>query len=69
VANQFPYLTILDAKYKPLELIEEQATADAAPPRWYNETLCKVNDSVVRLGGCMAITTGTAIRRKTSSST
>jgi mannose-6-phosphate isomerase-like protein (cupin superfamily) len=46
---EYPYQTILEAKYKPLELIEEELTADAAQP-WYNETLCNVNDSVVRLG-------------------
>ena len=46
---EYPYQTILEAKYKPLELIEEKLTADVAQP-WYNETLCNVNDSVVRLG-------------------
>jgi len=45
---EYPYQIILEAKYKPLELIEEKLTADAAQP-WYNETLCHVNDSVVRL--------------------
>ncbi len=45
---EYPYQIILEAKYKPLELIEERLTADAAQP-WYNETLCHVNDSVVRL--------------------
>ena len=47
---EFPYLTILETKYKPLEVIEEKLTADSAPRPWYNETLCNVNDSVVRLG-------------------
>lgn len=46
---EYPYQTILEARYKPLELIEEELMADAAHP-WYNETLCHVNDSVVRLG-------------------
>ncbi len=50
MSTEFPYITILDTKYKPLELIEEKLTADAAPRPWYNETLCNVNDSVVRLG-------------------
>jgi mannose-6-phosphate isomerase-like protein (cupin superfamily) len=50
MSTEFPYITILEAKYKPLELIEEKLTADAAPRPWYNETLCNVNDSVVRLG-------------------
>ena len=46
--TEFPYTIILEPKYKPLELIEEKLTADAVQP-WYNETLCQVNDSVVRL--------------------
>jgi mannose-6-phosphate isomerase-like protein (cupin superfamily) len=50
VPTEFPYLTILETKYKPLEVIEEKLTAEAAPHPWYNETLCNVNDSVVRLG-------------------
>ena len=48
--TEYPYLTILETRYKPLEVIEEKLTADAAPRSWYNETLCNVNDSVVRLG-------------------
>jgi mannose-6-phosphate isomerase-like protein (cupin superfamily) len=48
VPTEYPYQIILAAKYKPLERIEEKLTADAARP-WYNETLCQVNDSVVRL--------------------
>ena len=48
--TEFPYLTILETRYKPLEIIEEKLTSDAAPHPWYNETLCNVNDSVVRLG-------------------
>src|SRR5215469_17115842 len=46
--TEFPYTTILEAKYKSVELIEEKLTADSVQP-WYNETLCHVNDSVVRL--------------------
>jgi mannose-6-phosphate isomerase-like protein (cupin superfamily) len=49
MAAEFPYTTILEIKYKPLELIDEKLTADAVQP-WYNETLCHVNSSVVRLG-------------------
>jgi mannose-6-phosphate isomerase-like protein (cupin superfamily) len=33
-----------------LEVIDEKALADACEYRWYNQTLCKVNDSVIRLG-------------------
>jgi len=45
-----PYLTILEPRFGHLELIDEKQTADSAPAPWYNETLCRVNDSVVRLG-------------------
>lgn len=45
-----PYVTRLNAQYQPLEIIEEQALATACPYPWYNQTLCQVNDSVVRLG-------------------
>jgi mannose-6-phosphate isomerase-like protein (cupin superfamily) len=48
--EEFPYLTLLNVHYKPLEVIEEKELADAAPHKWYNQTLCEVNESVVRLG-------------------
>ena len=48
--QDFPYVTLLDVLYKPLQTVEEKALADACPHRWYNQTLCEVNDSVVRLG-------------------
>jgi mannose-6-phosphate isomerase-like protein (cupin superfamily) len=31
-------------------MIDEKSLADACPYQWYNQTLCKVNESVVRLG-------------------
>ena len=46
----YPYVTNLNVYYKPLELIDEKALAVACPHKWYNQTLCEVNDSVVRLG-------------------
>ncbi|HTX15651.1 MAG TPA: cupin domain-containing protein [Candidatus Baltobacteraceae bacterium] len=46
----FPYETRLDIYYRPLEVIDEKALADACAFRWYNQTLCQVNGSVVRLG-------------------
>src|SRR5258707_15109653 len=46
----FPYETRLNIPHKPLEVIDEKALADACEFTWYNQTLCKVNDSVVRLG-------------------
>lgn len=47
---KFPYVTQLDIRFKPLELIDEQALSDACPHKWFNQSLCQVNDSVVRLG-------------------
>jgi mannose-6-phosphate isomerase-like protein (cupin superfamily) len=46
----FPYETRLNILRRSLEVIDEKALADACPYKWYNQTLCKVNDSVVRLG-------------------
>lgn len=48
--KSFPYETRLNVLYKPLEVINEKGLADASTYQWYNQTLCKVNDSVVRLG-------------------
>ena len=48
--QSFPYETRLNILHKPLELIDEKALADACEFQWYNQTLCQVNGSVVRLG-------------------
>ena len=48
--KDYPYVTRLDLRYKPLEVIDEKALADACLDKWFNQTLCKVNESVVRLG-------------------
>ena len=48
--TSFPYETRLNVLHSPLELIDEKALADACEYQWYNQTLCKVNESVVRLG-------------------
>ena len=46
----YPYATHLDIKFPPLALIDVTALAGQVTDAWYNQTLCKVNDSVVRLG-------------------
>ena len=46
----YPYVTHLNVFYKPLELVDVPALVAACTDRWYNQTLCRVNDSVVRLG-------------------
>ena len=47
---QYPYSTHLNVFYGPLETVDVQALVDANTHPWWNQTLCKVNDSVVRLG-------------------
>jgi len=49
MSTQPPYVIHLDERFGPLELIDVRALAEAAVP-WYNQTLCRVNDCVVRLG-------------------
>ena len=44
----FPYETRLNILHGPLELIDINAIEDARKYKWFNQTLCKVNDSVVR---------------------
>ena len=48
--KEYPYETRLNILYRPLELIDERTLADNCTHKWYNQTLCQVNDSVVRLG-------------------
>jgi oxalate decarboxylase/phosphoglucose isomerase-like protein (cupin superfamily) len=46
----FSYTTHLDIKFDPLTLIDVNQLAKSVTDLWYNQTLCRVNDSVVRLG-------------------
>ncbi len=46
----FPYKTCLNILHRPLEVIDVPKLVDACSDKWYNQTLCQVNDSVVRLG-------------------
>jgi mannose-6-phosphate isomerase-like protein (cupin superfamily) len=45
-----PYETRLNLLFQPLEIIDEKSLADACTYKWYNQTLCQVNQSVIRLG-------------------
>jgi mannose-6-phosphate isomerase-like protein (cupin superfamily) len=49
-ASSYPYATHLNVLHGPLEVVDVQALVDACTDQWYNQTLCRVNDSVVRLG-------------------
>jgi mannose-6-phosphate isomerase-like protein (cupin superfamily) len=46
----YPYATYLDVKFPPLAIVDVPALIAQCKHPWYNQTLCRVNDSVVRLG-------------------
>jgi mannose-6-phosphate isomerase-like protein (cupin superfamily) len=48
--EKYPYVNHMNILYKPLQLIDIQSLVDQCTDQWYNQTLCQVNDSVVRLG-------------------
>src|SRR5262245_20225438 len=48
-APSYPYATHLNIHYAPLEVVDVTALVAACTDHWYNQTLCRVNDSVVRL--------------------
>jgi mannose-6-phosphate isomerase-like protein (cupin superfamily) len=48
--DSFPYATYLDVKFPPMAVVDVPGLIAACKDRWYNQTLCKVNDSVMRLG-------------------
>jgi mannose-6-phosphate isomerase-like protein (cupin superfamily) len=49
VSPDYPYETRLNILQQPLEIIDEKALSDACEFKWFNQTLCKVNESVVRV--------------------
>ncbi len=50
MANPYPYVTKLDIRFRHFEKIDVPAIVKEVKDKWYNETLTKVNDSVVRIG-------------------
>jgi mannose-6-phosphate isomerase-like protein (cupin superfamily) len=49
-ASAFPYATHLNILFPALSLVDVAGLVPQVKDQWYNQTLCKVNDSVVRLG-------------------
>jgi mannose-6-phosphate isomerase-like protein (cupin superfamily) len=49
-ATAYPYATYVNIQFPALSVIDVPAMVEACTDRWYNQTLCKVNDSVIRLG-------------------
>ena len=47
---KYPYKTYLNILHGPLEVIDVPALVAACTDKWWNQTLCKVDESVVRLG-------------------
>ena len=46
----FSYNTRLNILHGPLEVIDVAGLVEACTDQWYNQTLCQVDESVVRLG-------------------
>jgi mannose-6-phosphate isomerase-like protein (cupin superfamily) len=50
MSEQYNYAINLETKLGFLKLIDVPALVAACTEQWYNQTLCQVNDCVVRLG-------------------
>src|SRR5262245_48911691 len=48
--TEYNYSINLDTKFDFLELIDVPSLVAACTAQWFNQTLCKVNDCVIRLG-------------------
>jgi mannose-6-phosphate isomerase-like protein (cupin superfamily) len=48
--KDYPYETHLDILYPQGEIVDVNSLVEACKHPWYNQTLCRVNDSVVRVG-------------------
>ena len=48
--EKYPYVNHLNILYDSLQLIDVPSLVKKCTDKWYNQTLCRVNDSVVRLG-------------------
>jgi mannose-6-phosphate isomerase-like protein (cupin superfamily) len=48
--EKYPYVNHMNILYGPSQIIDIQSLVDECTDQWYNQTLCQVNDSVVRLG-------------------
>ncbi len=49
------YVNRMDGKFGPLEVIDEREISDHCPVPWFNQTLCEVSDTWVRLGVCEGV--------------
>lgn len=48
--EKYPYVNHMNILCDALQLIDISTIVEKCTDQWYNQTLCKVNESVVRLG-------------------
>ncbi|RUL79986.1 cupin domain-containing protein [Dyella choica] len=48
--DDYPYTTHLNILFPSLSVIDIPSVVSQVQAKWFNQTLCKVNDSVLRLG-------------------
>lgn len=48
--KEYPYANHMNILHSALELIDIDSLVSKCTDKWYNQTLCKVNDSVIRPG-------------------
>jgi mannose-6-phosphate isomerase-like protein (cupin superfamily) len=50
MSEKYNYVTKLDIKFRHFEIIDIPEIAKQCKDKWFNQTLTKANDSVVRIG-------------------
>jgi mannose-6-phosphate isomerase-like protein (cupin superfamily) len=50
MSEEYKYVTKLDIKYAHLEKVDIPQMVEECTDKWFNQTLTRVNDSVVRVG-------------------
>ncbi len=50
--RRFPYVNRMNVQFRSLELIPEKQLSDGCTYSWFNQSLCEVNDTWIRLGVC-----------------
>lgn len=48
--KDYPYVNHMNILHDALQTIDVPSLVSGCTDKWYNQTLCRVNDSVVRLG-------------------
>ena len=48
--EKHPYANYMNVKFEALEIVDVPSLISSCTDRWYNQTLSKVNGSVIRLG-------------------